>query len=527
MAKNQAIVVGINQYKFMRPLNYARRDAELMRDYLINDAKFEQVWLFSDDSSDVRGESTRPWRTDLLRLLHRQFEQPSYMEAQDTLWFFFSGHGIRYADRDYLIPADGDPYYPEDTAISLNLVTERLSRCGAGNIVLILDACRNEGRKGQGFGSELQKGVITLFSCKPEESSWEIEAFQQGSFTFTLLQSFYDQTSNNCLTIEHLERYLQKQVPQLNQQHGKPLQTPHIRCDSVSKGKQILLPQLAAQVNIEQLKLAALEAEANEDFNLAIDLWIQILTSPEPDQEKATAAIQRIMLKQPTQVPQVNNSFTQGNSSSQKEDNKIKPTVYSYSKANLRNNKEQIKNSDRLLLENEFKSDLGIDYKQLRDLLSEGKWRKADEITYSLVLEIAKKDKAKYPNTNTNGELLYTDIRTIDQLWVNHSGGRFGFSTQKKVFVESGCKPDGSDPYWDHEIEAWKKFFERVGWQMRNSEEDDSDDLFDPWFSYSDANFSDKAPSGHLPFVAGWFGVNANVVPSLANFFCEIEKCRL
>ncbi|MFN6539109.1 MAG: caspase family protein [Nostoc sp. EkiNYC01] len=65
------------------------------------------------------------------------------MGAGDNFWFFFSGHGIRYADRDYLMPCDDDPEDIENTVIAINFVTERLRRCGADNVVLILDACRN------------------------------------------------------------------------------------------------------------------------------------------------------------------------------------------------------------------------------------------------------------------------------------------------------------------------------------------------------------------------------------------------
>jgi len=50
------------------------------------------------------------------------------------------------------------------------------------------------------------------------------------------------------------------------------------------------------------------------------------------------------------------------------------------------------------------------------------------------------------------------DLRTIDQLWVHYSNGKFGFSVQKKLWLECGCKI-GKDDY-----EAWKKFVAKVGW---------------------------------------------------------------
>lgn len=75
------------------------------------------------------------------------------------------------------MPSDGDLEDIENTAISINLVTERLRRCGADNIVLILDACRSLGtRAGEGIGRQTaeearQQGVISIFSCSPQEYS--------------------------------------------------------------------------------------------------------------------------------------------------------------------------------------------------------------------------------------------------------------------------------------------------------------------------------------------------------------------
>jgi uncharacterized caspase-like protein len=87
MVKNQAIVIGINQYRFLQPLRYAQRDAELMRDFLVNQAGFEKVFFFSDDASG--NSSTEPFRVNLLRVLRQEFKKP-FMGAGDNFWFFFS-----------------------------------------------------------------------------------------------------------------------------------------------------------------------------------------------------------------------------------------------------------------------------------------------------------------------------------------------------------------------------------------------------------------------------------------------------
>jgi formylglycine-generating enzyme required for sulfatase activity/uncharacterized caspase-like protein len=327
MPKNWAISIGINGYKYanIRPLKYAKQDALLVRNFFRDDLKFDRVLLFSDDSPEIEGESTHPDRTPLLRFFRMQFENP-FMSQEDSLWLFFSGHGMRFADRDYLLPIDGDREAPEDTAICLDHVSERLSRSGAGTVVIILDACRDEGRKGQSFGNDLYEGITTIFSCRPNESSWEIdEPISQGAFTHALLSNLKEQVQGNCLTVEETEYDLQKRLRALNQQYKKPTQTPHIRCDSANKANRLLLPEnlLARRSTTESqsqkanrqkrtshrrstknfllLKSSAVEAEEKGQFELARQKWLQILDVFPSEREAAIQAIDRIAVRQASQ----------------------------------------------------------------------------------------------------------------------------------------------------------------------------------------------------------------------------------
>ncbi|QLE49370.1 peptidase C14 [Nostoc sp. C057] len=297
MAKNWAIAIGINQYDYLQPLNYAKRDALLMQEFLGNEAGFERIFFFSDDSPPVDGKSTRPTRTNLLRVLRQLFDNP-FMGAGDNFWFFFSGHGIRYADRDYLMPCDGDPEDVESTAIAINVVTERLRRCGADNVVLILDACRSLGtRAGEGIGRQTaeearQQGVISIFSCSPEEYSYEIEALQQGAFTTALLEGLGIQ--GKCATVERLDQYLKFRVPELVRQHKNTKQTPYVIAEPLDKSHLILVPRYATQKDIATLKNDAYQAEADRNLDLAEQLWIRVLAAASGQDMVAIKAIQRI-----------------------------------------------------------------------------------------------------------------------------------------------------------------------------------------------------------------------------------------
>ncbi|MEH1825670.1 MAG: SUMF1/EgtB/PvdO family nonheme iron enzyme [Nostoc sp.] len=297
MAKNWAIAIGINQYDYLQPLNYAKRDALLMQEFLGNEAGFERIFFFSDDSPELAGKSTRPTRTNLLRVLRQLFENP-FMGAGDNFWFFFSGHGIRYADRDYLMPCDGDPEDIENTAIAINFVTERLRRCGADNVVLILDACRNEGKKtGEGIGRQTaeearQQGVISIFSCIPQQYSYEIEALQQGAFTTALLEGLGIQ--GRCATVERLDQYLKFRVPELVRQYKNTRQTPYVIAEPVDKSHLILVPRYATLADIATLKNDAYQAEVNRNLDLAEQLWIRVLAAASGQDMEAVRSLQRI-----------------------------------------------------------------------------------------------------------------------------------------------------------------------------------------------------------------------------------------
>lgn len=249
MGKNWAITIGVNKYDNLPQLNYAEQDAEAVRDYLLAEAEFERVYCFSDSSPPITDAgkpfSSQPTYATLKRFLRVRFERP-FLSAEDSFWFFFSGHGMRQGERDYLMPSDADPHPDgvKETAIALQWVSDRLRRSGAGNVALFLDACRNEGAKaGMGIGGEKQKGVVSLFSCHPGEISWEIRELQHGSFTYAILEWLRDNNASKPATMEQLYRDLGDRLPELNRRYDKPPQSPYAIADPAEKLLMLLLPK--------------------------------------------------------------------------------------------------------------------------------------------------------------------------------------------------------------------------------------------------------------------------------------------
>jgi serine/threonine protein kinase len=128
----------------------------------------------------------------------------------------------------------------------------------------------------------------------------------------------------------------------------------------------------------------------------------------------------------------------------------------------------------------QLKSSCGMDYKKLRDLLKAGKWKEADEETARVMLAVAKREKEGWLNIGSIDNFPCEDLRTIDQLWVKYSNGKFGFSVQKRIYQGLG----GTREYNE---DIWNKFGNKVGWRGGY------------WLYYTEISFDKKAPEGHLP----------------------------
>jgi len=131
------------------------------------------------------------------------------------------------------------------------------------------------------------------------------------------------------------------------------------------------------------------------------------------------------------------------------------------------------------------RSEVGIDYSWLQDTLSEGNWKEANHLTALIMMDIIKEQGNNFRESVQNFPCI--DLETIDQLWLNASNYRFGFSVQKGIWEDSGKNSE--------------QLQESIGWQKRQ------DDLGVCYLPLSDYDFSIKAPFGHLPswwFLCGW-----------------------
>jgi len=512
MARNWALVVGINNYNPLNftPLKYAKRDAERVTEFF--EAAGFEVCCFTDDSPPLTLPSghtilTQPTYGNLVTFLQDRFET-EFLTTGDNCWFFFAGHGERHQDRDYLMPIDANSRGAEVIAgLTINYVQERLSRCGADNVIMILDACRSEGsRDGGGIRAETQKGLITIASCQPTQKSWEIDELGQGVFTHAFLEALQLSGETSCATVERLGKYLQQRVPALCQQYRKaPAQLPRIGVEPIEKRHFILLPKHALQADIDQLKLDAFlllreksQGIKTQDLILAEQICVRLnaLTMGR-DLE-----VIDLLLKIRGKVQNMTLQPTSGTSNSKTEvPSNLETPSRNESKDSTPSKKalaspEEFPDEGVFDSEDILRSARGIDYTGLRDFLKANNWRAADEETYKIMrriwggsLSFTEKSILQFP---------CIDLLTIDGLWLKYSAGKFGFSIQKQIYVSCGANLNNIR---FGNVMVWRKFSERVGWQQRIPREG----FFLKYYyrMIDNADYSTSAPTGHLPWLWG------------------------
>ncbi|NES04300.1 MAG: GUN4 domain-containing protein, partial [Okeania sp. SIO2F4] len=112
-----------------------------------------------------------------------------------------------------------------------------------------------------------------------------------------------------------------------------------------------------------------------------------------------------------------------------------------------------------------------------------------------------------------------SELEKINQLWVDYSQERFGFSVQKSIYfdvVKSIEEKFGKNRKYYKMI--WQNFSDAVGWQVEGQAK-----------YYNDLDFSLNAPIGHLPI--SWcvkFKVeNFGVGVWRETFFNRVNNCLL
>nr|YP_009314032.1 Hypothetical protein ycf53 [Izziella formosana]SCW22286.1 Hypothetical protein ycf53 [Izziella formosana] len=126
----------------------------------------------------------------------------------------------------------------------------------------------------------------------------------------------------------------------------------------------------------------------------------------------------------------------------------------------------------------QLNSDCGIDYLPLQKLLLAKRFQEADTLTHALLCNLSQvlgDHTRQWLYFTDIGKLPAVDLHTIDKLWLVHSGGLFGLSVQKQIWLSANSN--------------WEKFWSKIGWKVNNVN-----------CRYPQEFVWDvSAPAGHLP----------------------------
>jgi uncharacterized caspase-like protein/peptidoglycan/xylan/chitin deacetylase (PgdA/CDA1 family) len=137
-ANSWAIVIGIDAYQHWPKLQYAVRDAQGVRQTLVEKLGFtaERVVLLKNE------EATR---TGILAAFHDKLAHGG-VQKNDRIFVFFAGHGATRKlssgrDLGYIVPYDSDPTRFETDAIPMTEIQNIAEGMAARHALFVMDAC--------------------------------------------------------------------------------------------------------------------------------------------------------------------------------------------------------------------------------------------------------------------------------------------------------------------------------------------------------------------------------------------------
>ncbi len=243
-----AIIIGISKYKYVQPLTYADKDAELVRDFLKSpgggNVKDDNIFCLLNE----KASSSNFWSKGF------QWLGAKKLQKGDRLFIYLAGHGDAIdEDQFFFLGYDCNPggdknNYLVGGAIQLfNLKKKIAAETSIGvEVFFIMDACRTSelpgGIPGQNFlnsaVSEKKVGEIIMLATGAGQQSLEDASIGSGHglFTYYLVDGLSGAadsmgTADKKISFREIESYIDKNVPSVALQRFKRQQNPFFCCN--------------------------------------------------------------------------------------------------------------------------------------------------------------------------------------------------------------------------------------------------------------------------------------------------------
>jgi len=219
-ANSYAVVIGIENYRDIPPVDFAANDARVVYESLTKQMGYpeENVLLLINEKAT---------RTDIDKALGRWLQNQA--DEKSRIFIFYAGHGApNTKGESFIVPFDGDPSYIETTGYSLKLLKENLSLLPTDNIVVAIDSCFS----GLGGRSVIAKGTrplllsesnplkdalkaVVFSATQSNQVSTSLPSAEHGLFTYFFLKGLQGEADTNndgIVDVTELFDYLKPKV---------------------------------------------------------------------------------------------------------------------------------------------------------------------------------------------------------------------------------------------------------------------------------------------------------------------------
>ncbi|MBW4626716.1 MAG: GUN4 domain-containing protein [Brasilonema octagenarum HA4186-MV1] len=502
MGKKVALLVGVSNYhqQGLSALPSATKDARAMKQVL----QHPDIGGFAETDITLLLNPTKDTMADAIDNLFAN------RSSEDLVLFYFSGHGVKDEKGNLYIATpttrtDQNKRVRPFTAIPASFVKDQMTDSSSRRQIVILDCCFSGAfARGLTLGN---KSWAVLTSSDTVEYSYTGEPSQLSIYTRYLVEGIKtgvgDSNNDGNISVDELYEYTKKKVQEASRDmnplfdHGREGHKIVVAKSPQHDPKLIYRKLVGRYAREEKQKSTSLnyvfEGNITDSFKRDSLKDFQKSLNLTPEEAKT---IEDEVLKPHRQrkenFKKYENLFVKALKQGYPVSKENRRTLKDY-QGLLNLSDEDIEQIEKRILDSlaippptpkppkvpsggsdNLDSEKGINYTKLRDLLVAKQWKEADEETAKVMLKAAEKEFLGYLHEDDIKNFPVTDLRTINQLWVKYSGGRFGFSVQKPIYLQVSKNYD--------------QLGDRLGWKKGGQ-----------WLYWRSLNFSEQAPKGHLP----------------------------
>jgi hypothetical protein len=218
-----AVIIGVEDYRDLPKVDYAKRDAEMVRRYLVKALGYREqniVTILND----------RVTRSQLEARLEKWLPKQIAESRDAEVFVYYGGHGAPdpNTNQAFLVPYDGDPAFLETTAYPLKRLYQVLGELPAKQVMLVMDSCFS----GAGGRSVIARGtrpmlitvedpllashnMVVWSAAAGNQISTAFPEKRHGLFTYYFLKGLQgeaDANKDGAVDVAELYAYLKPQV---------------------------------------------------------------------------------------------------------------------------------------------------------------------------------------------------------------------------------------------------------------------------------------------------------------------------